>query len=306
MRRVAPAMLLSLIAHALIVLPGVMALATGAAPSLTPEARFEESTIEEVPEPEPKAGRDRSPHSTLTWIGYEEYEEHIAELSEVEQAAFTEATPSPPGMRPVARATAAINEAAERTAQRIADAVDSLVELAVQVDGALASAAIPEPTPPVEPEPEPEPQPTVEPEPTAEPVEEPAPEPQPEEPAGGPPADPGEQSDRESPATSLHQIKDADLKLGKPVVGDGVEVKTKRPRFTPLMRLGSLSRNPIALIEFDHQGLPTLVTIIRSSGRTDVDDRVRSRLYQWAARGERIDELDEDETYPFNVELLLR
>lgn len=39
-------------------------------------------------EDEPRLGIDADTPSSLTWVGYEEYEEHLARLSEVEQAAF--------------------------------------------------------------------------------------------------------------------------------------------------------------------------------------------------------------------------
>jgi len=50
-----------------------------------------------------KLGIDDGSPSTLTWIGYEQYEKHLAQLSEVEQAAFTDdpvASPTPPTPMP--------------------------------------------------------------------------------------------------------------------------------------------------------------------------------------------------------------
>ena len=61
------------------------------------------STHLKTPNPENKKvslGIEKSDESTLTWIGYEEYEVHRAQLAEVEQAAMTEvidvSTPMPP------------------------------------------------------------------------------------------------------------------------------------------------------------------------------------------------------------------
>ena len=45
-----------------------------------------------------KLGIEESTESTMTWIGYDEYEEHLAALAETEQAAFTS---SPTGGTPV-------------------------------------------------------------------------------------------------------------------------------------------------------------------------------------------------------------
>ena len=42
----------------------------------------------EPDEPEVKLGIDESEASTLTWIGYEEFQEHMARLAELEQAQF--------------------------------------------------------------------------------------------------------------------------------------------------------------------------------------------------------------------------
>src|SRR5690606_25572623 len=39
---------------------------------------------------QPDLGLDALNPSSLTWVGYEQYEEHIAALAEFEQAAFTE------------------------------------------------------------------------------------------------------------------------------------------------------------------------------------------------------------------------
>ncbi len=70
------------------------------APSTTSSRTGRES----APEPEP-LGIEQSDAETLTWIGYEEYQEHLARLSEVEQAAML-ASPvaggggTPPPSRP--------------------------------------------------------------------------------------------------------------------------------------------------------------------------------------------------------------
>ncbi|HAC08930.1 MAG TPA: hypothetical protein DCG14_04665, partial [Phycisphaerales bacterium] len=71
-----------------------------------------EDEREPAPEQEP-LGIEQSEAETLTWIGYEEYQEHLARLSEVEQAAMLASPVSggggtpPPSRPPTARPTPA-------------------------------------------------------------------------------------------------------------------------------------------------------------------------------------------------------
>jgi hypothetical protein len=88
----APSLLLSLLLHALLVFP-LLAWAMRPDSARGVEALFDpqpqvEPATEPPAEPEEPLGIDRSEAVTLNWIGYEDYQEHLAKLAEFEQAAF--------------------------------------------------------------------------------------------------------------------------------------------------------------------------------------------------------------------------
>jgi hypothetical protein len=90
----------SVLAHALLILPFLFMAMTSESKAMVMEGRFdpddfhrpEEIEEQEAPpqEPEVELGIDADTPSSLTWVGYEEYQEHLARLAEVDQAAFTE------------------------------------------------------------------------------------------------------------------------------------------------------------------------------------------------------------------------
>ena len=93
--------LLSIILHVLAVAIFLWAsTASGQSQAITHEVPTDEESAEEPPA-EP-LGIDKSEAETLTWIGYEEYAEHLARLSEVEQAAMSTAPTAGGGGSPAA------------------------------------------------------------------------------------------------------------------------------------------------------------------------------------------------------------
>ena len=95
------AVLLSIILHVLAVAIFLWAsTASGQSQAITHEVPTDEESAEEPPA-EP-LGIDKSEAETLTWIGYEEYAEHLARLSEVEQAAMSTAPMAGGGGSPAA------------------------------------------------------------------------------------------------------------------------------------------------------------------------------------------------------------
>ena len=86
-------LLVSVMLHAIFLVPALVAVLTVQAnnPGRL-NARFEPEFFREPetpPEEIVELGLDRpAPKSTLTWIGYEDYEEHLAALADIEQAAF--------------------------------------------------------------------------------------------------------------------------------------------------------------------------------------------------------------------------
>ena len=79
----------SVIFHAAVLLPILIDVSTNDAP----ERFVELASAIEPPAPEPEAqkpelGIEESMTKTMNWIGYEEYEEHLARLGETDQAEF--------------------------------------------------------------------------------------------------------------------------------------------------------------------------------------------------------------------------
>lgn len=327
----------SILLHGSVIVPALMATVTASGARLRPEARFERPVLRPPDEPEeepapPEPGIDTpTPRSTLTWIGYEEYEEHLAQRAEFEQAAFTMQEAAEPGdLAPLAEAAAPRDPtppAEEPTPEEsppdpATPAPDSLVALATtfehlrQLAEAVATTA--PPVAPTDPPPATEPTPTTptEPSPPAEtapekPKEAPKPvepgtEPKPAEtPPGQPKAEPGEQSDRESPATSLLDVDLSEIKLGKPVAREGIELFPKEPRFTTLTRLTVLPANPRVAIFFDRDGIPIDARIMVSSGSSTVDAAVESSLFRWRARGAKLEGIGPDERVEIRIRIVL-
>ena len=87
----------SLLLHAVLFSPVLMALLGTSRPPPTPmRSEMMPDAVEPPPPDETQPlGIDKPMPSSLTWIGYEDYREHLARLAEVEQAAMTD---DPTGM----------------------------------------------------------------------------------------------------------------------------------------------------------------------------------------------------------------
>lgn len=88
-------LVVSVVTHLAVLLPMLVTFMTSRAETRTVVGRFEPEHFrpENPPadhEPEVKLGIEEGSPSTMTWIGYEQYEEHLARLAETEQAAFTD------------------------------------------------------------------------------------------------------------------------------------------------------------------------------------------------------------------------
>lgn len=109
---------------------------------------------------------------------------------------------------------------------------------------------------------------------------------------GGGGRDAGEQSDRESTASSVLTATRA--QLGKPIAGKGIEIKTVRPRFTHYTAIMTVPRSPRVRIHFRRDGEVEKVELVRSSGVADVDRPLLDAVYQWRAVGKELDALPPD------------
>ncbi|MHC4275010.1 MAG: energy transducer TonB [Planctomycetota bacterium] len=321
-------LILSLLLHATVLVPALIGVMTadprGPGRLL---ARFDPDDFLEPPVEQPddtvQLGIDESTDSTMTWIGYDEYQEHLAALAETEQAAFTS---SPAGGAP-AEAAASPAPAAEPQPPDDAqpesgETTDPLAELEAWLEATEVGPGPPvgEPTNPdaqaqslddilaslermlseaVEPQPRQEtapPQP-LEPEPPAQPTE--------AEARPTPPGEPADPADQESDPTSTVEVPLDNIKLGKPLAAHGLRIKPRRPEFTTLTRLTAAPANPLAELRFRRDGKPQRVRILQSSGDARIDEGILNSLYRWRASGKRLQELKKDETIPVRIRIVL-
>ena len=133
-------------------------------------------------------------------------------------------------------------------------------------------------------------------------------EPAPAPAGGGAPAsstpDRGNQADREALATAIE--KAVDYRPGRPLVNQGVEVKTVRPRFAKFTRLSARPENLVVRLRFTGAGIVESHEILRSTGEPDVDRSTLDALYQWTAKGPAIEALKAPATFEFDVRILFR
>jgi len=129
-RTIIPALFLSLILHGVAfavahhVQNREVALFTQT--EVTPDPADRPNEEEPADEPEVTLGIEESDYATVTWIGYDEYEQHIAKLARIEQAEMSldEAVPSPPVQpdKPIPP---------EQTAQPPIEPIESLADAAL-------------------------------------------------------------------------------------------------------------------------------------------------------------------------------
>jgi hypothetical protein len=103
----------------------------------------------------------------------------------------------------------------------------------------------------------------------------------------------GQNADRESDAAAVKPVKNADL--GKPLAAEGLSIRTVRPDFSNVTLATARPRNPVVRIDFRRNGKPIRVVVIKSSGHEQVDIDVRKALYAWRASGEALLQLPDPE-----------
>ncbi len=339
-------LILSLVLHAMVILPAMVAVMKSETRTREiVKARFEPEAFrdhEKLPADLVRLGIDESEASTMTWIGYEEYEQHMAALSEVEQAAFqTEPTgaepaqatagPSPLPDDAMARAAQPIEALSPTDQPQPPTAPDPFDDLETWLKGVEGPG--PPVGDPVNPQarpraledmldqleqmmPQPEPQ---SPDREAEKAKQPQQPPQPPQPAVPVPAQPqepappkpvpsgkpGEQADQESDATSTLEVSMEQLTLGRPLAAKGLRIKPRKPVFTTLTLLTAAPADPKAELRFRRDGKPALVRLLQSSGDPRIDEAVLNSLYRWRAAGKELGELKPGQTIPVRIRIML-
>ena len=247
-----------------------------------PQPAVEVVVPEEVPEPVRLGMEESDATDTENWLGAESEREHAAPMSEVEQAALSPA-PSPiPGEAPLEANTAPVPEQEAgkpemEAALRLVEDARRVLESLADVAGEAAKAAMQPPAPADSP---------------------PAP-PAPTERAREPGGAPGLPSDKESVATAL---RDAPAIIpGRVVSARGLEITTRRPRFSAATRMIAMPRNPVVRITFGRDGHVRKAEFVRhenmtfSTGHPDVDEPLINAIYRWTARGEALSRISESD-----------
>lgn len=257
---------------------------------------FENEDPEEL-----RLGIERSDAQTDAWLGFDTPTEHAAPESATEQSAMTmaesgeagDAAPgeSPQETAPEANAEKAVvpeeaAEAARALAQVARDMVMDWLEAAQAVDvGDLARAIKAAPS-----------------EEAAEPREVAAgPAARPSPPTQGQPGSPGEPgiiTDKEAAAAALKAA--VTVVPGQVVAAEGLEISTRRPRWSRTTVMTRRPGNPVVWMTFGRDGRVRQAGFFRDgereyrTGFPDVDEPLMNAVYQWTARGKALQDLPAD------------
>ena len=231
-------------------------------------------------------GIDESKESTLTWIGYEEYEEQRARFAEVEQAEmqFESETASSPMSIETFRAI-----------------TEPLTDLAKKLSKAMQAFAIEFPAGKTEPQ---SAKVAVKTEEAEQDIEQPVQQPPQEVTEVSAPSPKISPGDRDSQATSVMHISPEQWKSGKPLAGEGIVLRPRRPSFTANQSVSNVAGNLAADLVIDKSGKPINVEILLSTGSYSIDRTIESSLYRWRASGEKVETLMGDDTIRITINIM--
>jgi hypothetical protein len=238
--------------------------------SPTESTHLETPTVEHA---EIDLGIDDSKESSLTWIGYNEYKEHLARHSEVEQAEMQSELAD-------ARSAVAM---LKKLAQPMAEMSSHFFEAIKKVTITFPSKELPPNT---------QAQEKVI-------TEEVALETSVEK-------NQLQQilSDRDAEATSVIRVSEEEWRIGKPLAGQGIVLKPKKPTFFPNQLIATRPRNVVADLSIDRTGKPIFVVLLYATGGVSIDRAIENSLYRWRASGEQIEALKGEETVKSTIHLL--
>lgn len=119
-------------------------------------------------------------------------------------------------------------------------------------------------------------------------------------------------ADRDSDPTS-REIVVSTTQLGRPVIGQGIEIIPVRPNFSVATRILTTPRDPVVLIAFGPDGRVTRAVFAvdetgkrLDAGSSSVDEPLLDAIYRWRAKGARIDELARSGDPEARVEIRMR
>lgn len=110
--------------------------------------------------------------------------------------------------------------------------------------------------------------------------------------------------DRESAPYSMdhHQITG---KIGSVIVGKGIEIQTRIPRFTAVTQASIWPKaNPVLEITFAADGVVITAQMLRSSGYAGIDSPILASVYHWKAKGKLLEKLNQKFKRKFTFNLI--
>jgi len=241
-------------------------------PSMTyiPPAKASHLETPREDEQEIQLGIDESQVSTLTWIGYKEYEEQRARYASVEQASMTaevEVANQRPSFEQLQQIVAPLGVLGK-------DFLDAMMQLEISMPPPLIVESKP-----------------------IEPIQSDTRDETPEATSDAYP------SDRDSDATSIVHISPEHWKAGKPAAAEGIVLRPRRPSFTANQLVTSAPSSLVAALYIDKRGKPIDVVILMGTGSGSIDRSIESSLYKWRASGNRVDDLEGDETVRIQIHI---
>ena len=246
-----------------------------------------------------RLGIERSEAQTIDWVGYEEYQRHLAPPAEQNQAqmilgASQASAPSPP--TPEQTTPVATSAEAPKPAPKPAPTIEELLldQLFENFDNPTLFALrqpVQEETPKMDkakdepdrktdkPKKQSKPKPATEPSKESKTVDENA----------------GD-SDKDADAVSAETDEAVtEYQLGRPLAAQGLDIRTVRPVWSARTLVTARPRNPKVRIHFNRKGRVSLATIEESTGEPDVDRPLLDAIYKWRAVGEGLEELPKGE-----------
>jgi hypothetical protein len=123
-----------------------------------------------------------------------------------------------------------------------------------------------------------------------------------------PPSPPGAVSDAGDPGVQANKDSDGfstrmtgQYLNGRVVGAHGLDVRTKRPEFTRLVRATAAPTRVVVEIAFVRDGTVKEARMVQPAGNPDIDEPIKNAVYAWTASGRPLDELPPGE----NSRLLL-
>lgn len=115
----------------------------------------------------------------------------------------------------------------------------------------------------------------------------------------------GEVSDSESDPTSVVSVPPSVWKNGRPIAARGLNIKTRKPKFTVLTLVTTTPRNPVVEVKFDREGKPASYGFVTNSGFADIDGPILDAIAGWRASGKPLEKLKNKDTIAVRIKLVL-